>query len=95
MSAYRACVLFASTITCASFSPAPPTISSTDTPTTTPADPPTEVTLTRLSDGLWLHTSTRELEGVGSFPSHGLLVEQPGGGLLIDSAWGPCLAPRS
>jgi peptidoglycan/xylan/chitin deacetylase (PgdA/CDA1 family) len=89
MSAYRACVLFASTITCASFSPAPPTISSTDTPTTTPADPPTEVTLTRLSDGLWLHTSTRELEGVGSFPSHGLLVEQPGGGLLIDSAWGP------
>jgi peptidoglycan/xylan/chitin deacetylase (PgdA/CDA1 family) len=77
----RVSVLFASTFACASFSPAPPAIS-------TSAEPATEVTLTRLSENLWLHTSTRELEGVGRFPSHGLLVEQPGGGLLIDGAWG-------
>lgn len=89
MSLRRAAVLLASTLACASFSPAPPAIFTTESLPETSADPPTEVTLTRLSDGLWLHTSTRELERVGSFPSHGLLVEQPGGGLLIDGAWGP------
>jgi peptidoglycan/xylan/chitin deacetylase (PgdA/CDA1 family) len=75
-------------LACASFSSAPPAISTADNAIATPAEPPTEVTLTRLTDTLWLHTSTREQEGVGRFPSHGLLVERPGGGLLIDSAWG-------
>lgn len=89
MSPYRASVLFASSLACASFSPGLPAISTSPAPAKTPVEPATEVALTRLSDNLWLHTSTRELEGVGRFPSHGLLVDQPGGGLLIDSAWGP------
>lgn len=88
MPPYRASVLLASTLACASFSSAPPAISTTQSTLEIAIEPPTEVTLTRLSDNLWLHTSTRELEGIGSFPSHGLLVDQPGGGLLIDSAWG-------
>ncbi|MCA9709972.1 MAG: MBL fold metallo-hydrolase, partial [Myxococcales bacterium] len=53
-----------------------------------PAEPATEVVLTRLGEGLWLHTSTRILEGAGPVPSHGLVVEHPEGPLLIDTAWG-------
>jgi peptidoglycan/xylan/chitin deacetylase (PgdA/CDA1 family) len=72
-----------------------PTAQPPEHPTTasTKADPPPdepepEVSLTRLSDGLWLHTSMRELDPYGRFPSHGLLVERVDGGLLIDTAWG-------
>ncbi len=61
------------------------------TPTTPPTEHPiptsTQVTLTPIAEGLWLHTSIRELES-GPFPSHGLVVESPKGILLIDSAWG-------
>lgn len=72
---------------CATPSQTPEPPAPTDTEAT-PSEPDTKVSLARLSDTVWLHTSTRELEGVGSFPSHGLLVEHPDGGLLIDSAWG-------
>lgn len=63
---------------------APPSISA---PEAEP-EPATEVSLTRLRDGVWLHTSTRILEGVGPFPSHGLVVEHPEGPVLVDGAWG-------
>lgn len=52
------------------------------------AAPAVEVTLRPLADGVWLHTSRKRLEGVGWFPSHGLVVEGPRGLLLIDTAWG-------
>jgi hypothetical protein len=53
-------------------------------PTAIDSEPATEVSLQRLSEGLWLHTSTRELDGSGRFPSHGLVVEHERGPLLID-----------
>jgi peptidoglycan/xylan/chitin deacetylase (PgdA/CDA1 family) len=69
-------------------SPQPPSPVAPSSAPAKPGEPATTVTLTRLADGLWLHTSTRELEGYGPFPSHGLLIEHPDGPLLIDSAWG-------
>jgi peptidoglycan/xylan/chitin deacetylase (PgdA/CDA1 family) len=84
--ASRFAVLLACTLACEK--PLPPPSPEPTTATETPSEPATAVTLTRLSDTVWLHTSTRELEGVGSFPSHGLYVEHDDGGLLIDSAWG-------
>ena len=80
-------VLFASALACRTPSQTP-TIPATTPETTQVGEPETKVSLTRVSEGLWLHTSTRELDGVGTFPSHGLLVETKDGGLLIDSAWG-------
>ena len=66
--------------TAASTSPVPLAIAA--------VEPATEVALTRLREDVWLHTSTRELDGVGRFPSHGLLIARPEGLLLIDTAWG-------
>lgn len=45
------------------------------------------VTLTRLTPGVWLHTTTVEWRGV-VVPSHGLVVEGESGVLLVDTAWG-------
>lgn len=47
------------------------------------------VTLRAIGDGVWLHTSMHHLEGMGLFPSHGLVIEGPSELLLIDTAWGP------
>lgn len=66
----------------------PPPSASTPAERPQPSEPATTIALTRLADGLWLHTSTRELDGYGRFPSHGLVVEHADGPLLIDSAWG-------
>jgi peptidoglycan/xylan/chitin deacetylase (PgdA/CDA1 family) len=87
MDGRAAVLLLACALACAKLQ-APSPSPAQATATASPNEPATSVSLTRLADGLWLHTSTRELEGVGSFPSHGLLVEHEGGGLLIDSAWG-------
>ncbi len=57
-------------------------------PSSAASEPTTELTLTRLSDGVWLHTSTRALEGYGPFPSHGLVIEHADGVLLVDTGWG-------
>ncbi len=46
------------------------------------------VTLRPLTEGVWLHTSVRHVEGMGTFPSHGLVIESGEGLLLIDTAWG-------
>lgn len=40
-----------------------------------------------LADGVWLHTSFKELPGVGPYPSNGLIVKTPEGAVLIDTAW--------
>ncbi len=53
-----------------------------------------EVSLAQLEDGLWLHTSTRVLEKYGRVLSHGLVVQQPDGALLVDSAWGADLTDQ-
>lgn len=48
----------------------------------------TPVTLRPLTDGVWLHTSVRHVDGMGTVPSHGLVIESREGLLLIDTAWG-------
>jgi metallo-beta-lactamase class B len=40
-----------------------------------------------LADGVWLHVSTKELPGIGRYPSNGLVVLAPGGAILIDTPW--------
>ena len=47
-----------------------------------------------LAEGVWLHTSWRDLEGVGRFPSNGLIVVSERQALLIDTAWGDALTQR-
>ncbi|MBI5384163.1 MAG: subclass B1 metallo-beta-lactamase [Verrucomicrobia bacterium] len=52
----------------------------------------TEVTpdlqITRLADGVWLHTSWQVLPGGTRYPSNGLLVREGDALNLIDTAWG-------
>jgi peptidoglycan/xylan/chitin deacetylase (PgdA/CDA1 family) len=88
VSSNRFALLLTSTLACVSPSTTPTIPTAPAIVRDTPDEPATMVSLTRMSENLWLHTSTRELEGVGRFPSHGLFVEHEGGGLLIDSAWG-------
>lgn len=45
------------------------------------------VTLTRLDDRVWLHTTTVELGGA-EIPSHGLVIARGERVLLVDTAWG-------
>ncbi len=61
---------------------------------TAPADDPTPVALTPLGDGLWQHTSTRELPEFGTVPSHGLVVAGSDGAVLVDTAWGAAATTR-
>jgi peptidoglycan/xylan/chitin deacetylase (PgdA/CDA1 family) len=59
-------------------------------PTTAPetSEPATQVSLSRLADNLWVHTSIRATDSFGVVPSHGLVVASDQGVLLLDSAWG-------
>jgi|GEM_PF-391046 len=66
-------------------SPARPPTSMHASPTASPA---VEVTLRPLAEGVWLHTSRKDVAGYGRIPSHGLVVEGAEGLLLVDSAWG-------
>ncbi len=52
------------------------------------ARPTVELTLEPAGEGIWLHTSVRELESYGRVVSHGLVVRGEGGAVLIDTAWG-------
>lgn len=63
---------------------------------TTPAPPqvkqeqaPAPVRYTKLSEGVWMHTSVKEIAPWGEVPSNGLVLLLPGesGALLIDTAW--------
>jgi metallo-beta-lactamase class B VIM len=62
----------------------------TDSLAVTPTEP-TEVTpdlqITRLEDGIWLHTSWG-LAGGTRYPANGLLVREGDTLLLVDTAWG-------
>ena len=49
------------------------------------ASPP--VTLTPLSEGVWLHSSYRVIEPYGPIVTNGLLVASEDGAWLIDTAW--------
>ena len=45
----------------------------------------------RLGEGVWLHTTWRDLGGASLFPSNGLIVVSEKKALLIDTAWGDTL----
>jgi len=44
-----------------------------------------DVWVARLAPGLWLHTTTAPIAGGAIFPANGLVLERPGGSLLIDT----------
>jgi metallo-beta-lactamase class B len=46
-----------------------------------------DITLTELQPGLWLHESKKALPGFGPYPSNGLVVLAPKGAILIDTPW--------
>ena len=46
-----------------------------------------DVEVRPLARGVWLHTTTKTYPGGERVPSNGLLLEQDGGSLLIDTAW--------
>lgn len=48
-----------------------------------------DLRLRQLGDGVWLHTSSKEMPGWGRVPSNGLVVLGHGGALLIDTPWTP------
>ena len=50
-----------------------------------------DLEVSRLSEGVWLHTTWRDLRGVGRFPSNGLIVVSDEKAMLIDTAWGDTL----
>jgi metallo-beta-lactamase class B VIM len=45
--------------------------------------------LARLDDSTWIHTTSKQLPGLGLFPSNGLMVRADGGVVLIDTPWTP------
>ncbi|MFW6078377.1 MAG: hypothetical protein ACODAE_02070, partial [Gemmatimonadota bacterium] len=47
-----------------------------------------DLEVTRLAPGVWLHTSWYTYPGGARVPSNGLLVRAGAGLLLIDTAWG-------
>lgn len=47
-----------------------------------------QLSVERLSPGIWVHTSRQILSSGESFPGNGLLVKDGDGLILIDTAWG-------
>ena len=47
------------------------------------------VWVSRIADGLWLHTTTDLITGGYYFPANGLILERPTGALLIDTGYRP------
>lgn len=43
----------------------------------------------RLTNGIWRHVSSKDLPGLGPFPSNGLLIEARNGLVLVDTPWTP------
>jgi metallo-beta-lactamase class B len=43
--------------------------------------------LGQLSPNVWIHTTTRVLDGVGYYPANGAIVVTPNGAVLIDTGW--------
>jgi metallo-beta-lactamase class B len=52
-----------------------------------PPKPAPAVTLAPLADGVWLHTSSKDVPPWGSVLSHGLVVATPEGALVVDTTW--------
>lgn len=50
--------------------------------------PGAEIKITRLDEGVWLHTSYYTYPGGTRFPSNGLVVRTGDSLLLVDTAWG-------
>jgi metallo-beta-lactamase class B len=46
-----------------------------------------DVRVRQLAPGVWLHTSHKDLPGIGPVPSNGLVIQGSGGALLVDTAW--------
>ncbi len=47
------------------------------------------VWVAELAAGVWLHTTTALIDGGFYYPANGLVVERPGGAILIDTGQGP------
>jgi len=45
------------------------------------------VTVREIADGVWLHTTEKDLPGAPAYPANGLYVKLPDGVLLIDTGW--------
>ena len=50
--------------------------------------------ITPLTENVYLHTSYKQLPGVGFFPSNGLIVVNGRGAVLIDTAWPEVDTPK-
>ena len=50
---------------------------------------PVEVSLTAVAEGVWLHTSVRDVAPYGRVVSHGVVLRGERGAVFIDSGWGP------
>jgi len=46
------------------------------------------ITLNKITDGVWLHTSSQDVPGYGRVPSNGLAVKDGEGLILVNTAWG-------
>jgi glyoxylase-like metal-dependent hydrolase (beta-lactamase superfamily II) len=47
------------------------------------------VRLARVTENVWIHTTTHVLDGVGYYPANGAIVRGPYGAFLIDTCWNP------
>ncbi|MEI9963563.1 MAG: MBL fold metallo-hydrolase [Caulobacteraceae bacterium] len=47
------------------------------------------VWVARIAQGLWLHTTTWPVSRGFYYPANGLIMERPGGALMIDTTWSP------
>lgn len=56
----------------------------TDYPTSSSRD---DVRFEHLTKNVWMHTTTKEVEGYGPVPTNGLLVIKGDHSVLVDSAW--------
>jgi len=56
------------------------------------ATPPLEIE--PVTEGVWRHVSYRELDGIGPYPSNGLVIETAVGLVLVDTAWGAAETER-
>lgn len=77
------CLLFACLLApTAACAPAPATVAAAS-----PAAEPAEVSFQALAPGVWMHTEYHTVTGFGRVVSHGLIVENGGTAVLVDTGW--------
>ncbi len=54
----------------------------------TPANEKPLVVLNKITEGVWLHTSSQDIPGYGVMPSNGLAVKDGDSLILVNTAWG-------